>query len=175
MGDGGGRGLVDDVEHFEAGHVAGVLRGLAAHFVEIGRHRDHDFSEIADLAAGVLPQFVEHEGLQGLGRILAALQRLVKRPFAQFAFRTLGHVLRFGGQRFEGLFADHRLLALEQHHAGSYQIAFRVDQRHRPAGLVNIGDRRVRGTQIDSHRRYRLVRHTCPIEQMAKPRDARGA
>ena len=36
----GGRRLVDDVEHREAGHFAGVGRALAAGLVKVGRHRD---------------------------------------------------------------------------------------------------------------------------------------
>ena len=52
-GHGGGRRLVDDVQHLEAGHVAGVLRGLAADLVEVGRHGDHHLAERPDLPAGV--------------------------------------------------------------------------------------------------------------------------
>ena len=48
----GGR-LVDDVQHLETGHVAGVLRGLAADFVEVGRNGNHRLVDRADLLLGV--------------------------------------------------------------------------------------------------------------------------
>ena len=54
-GDGRGGRLVDDVEHLEARHVAGVLRRLAADFVEIGRHRDDHLRDRPELPLGVEP------------------------------------------------------------------------------------------------------------------------
>ena len=159
VGDRGGSGLVDDVQDVEPGHVAGVLRGFAAHFVEISRHGDDHLAKVADLAAGVEPQLVEHEGLNRFGRIFASGQQLMKRAIAQVVLGALGHVIGFGGDGFERLFAHYGLRSFEQHDAGRDEVAFGVDQRHRPASVVDVGDGRVGGAQVDANCGCLVVRH----------------
>ena len=56
--DGGGGRFVDNVEDVEAGHIAGVLGGFATSFIEVGGDSDDDLLEIADLFAGVHPEFI---------------------------------------------------------------------------------------------------------------------
>ncbi|KAK3910980.1 NAD-specific glutamate dehydrogenase [Frankliniella fusca] len=46
VGDGRGRGLVDDGHHLEAGDLAGVDRGLSLTLVEVGGHRDNGLGHL---------------------------------------------------------------------------------------------------------------------------------
>ena len=116
------------------GHVAGVLRGLAADLVEVGRHGDHHLAERRrSAAAASMPQLVEDPGLDHLGRILLALEDLVEDALAHVALGALGHVVGLGGHGLERLLADDHVVAVEQHHAGREPIALGVDQRDRPA------------------------------------------
>ena len=98
-GDSGGGRLVDDVEHFEARHVTGILRGLAANFVEIGGHGDDDARDFPQLPLGIHPHFVEHPSLNRLGRIAAAFDHAMIRPLAKIALGALGDVIRLAKTR----------------------------------------------------------------------------
>ena len=41
IGQRGGRGLVDDAQYFQAGHLAGLFGRLSLAVIEIGGNRDH--------------------------------------------------------------------------------------------------------------------------------------
>jgi hypothetical protein len=51
---------------------------------------------------------------------------------------------------FVGLFADDDVVSLEKDHAGSDLVPFRIDQRLRPAEVVEAGDNGKRGSQVDA-------------------------
>jgi hypothetical protein len=63
VGEGGGGGLVDDAEHFEAGDFTGGLGGVALGVVEIGGHGDDGLLDgFAEFGFGVGLEFAEHHG-----------------------------------------------------------------------------------------------------------------
>ena len=57
VGERGGRRLVDDAHHLEAGDPAGVVRGLALGVVEVGRDGDDRLGDL--LAEGLLREFLD--------------------------------------------------------------------------------------------------------------------
>ena len=143
--------LVDDVQHFAAGHVAGVLRGLAADLVEIGRHRDHRLVERPDLLHGVAAELVEDPGLDHLGRILLAVDRAMIGAMAHVALGALGHAIGLAAHGLHGLLAHDHVVAVQQHDAGREAIALGIDQGHGLSALVEPCDHGVRGAQVDAH------------------------
>ena len=74
VGQRGGRGLVDDAEHFEARDLAGVLRGLALRVVEVRGHRDDGLRHRgAQLLLGVVLQLLQYHGGDFLRRVVLAV------------------------------------------------------------------------------------------------------
>src|SRR6187549_86261 len=63
------------------------------------------------------------------------------------AFRDLVGIRR---DRLDRLFADDDVVPLKEHYAGSDLVPFRVDQRLRAAQVVEAGDDRKRGSQVDA-------------------------
>ena len=153
------RGLVNDVQDFQPGDVAGILRPLAADFIEVGRDGDHDFLEIADLPLGVVPQLVQDAGLDGLGRVLPVVEHLVIHPLAHLPLDAVGHVASLARQGLEGFLAHHDLRALEKHGTGRDLIPFRIHQRLGATQVVQVRDRRVGRTQVDTDGRMCTCSH----------------
>ena len=106
--------------------------------------------EFPQLPLGVHLDLVEHPGLDRLGRIAAAFDHAMIGPFAQIALGALGDVIGLGRHGLDRFLADDRVVAVEQHGAGRQQIAFGVDDRDRPAGVVQIGDDRIGRAQVDA-------------------------
>ena len=107
----------------------------------------------ADLLLGVDAELVEDQGLDHLGRILLAFEHLVEHAVAHVALRALGHVLGLGGHGLQGLLADDDVVAVEQHDARREAVALGVDQRDRPAALVEPRHDREGRAQVDADRR----------------------
>ena len=63
----------------------------------------------------VEPDLVQDPSLNGFGRILPPFDHAMINPLAQIALSTLGHMVGFGGDRLDRFFADHRVVAVEEH------------------------------------------------------------
>ena len=109
-----------------------------------------DLAERPDLLLGVAAELVEDQRLDHLGRILLAFEHLVEDAVADVALRALGHVLGLGGHGLQGLLADDHVVAVEQHDAGRELVALGVDQRDRPAALVEPRHDREGRAQVDA-------------------------
>src|SRR6185503_1303660 len=111
---------------------------------------DNAFLNRADLLLGVEAELVEDPGLQGLRRILPPAEQAVIEAMSEVplgAFRDLVGIRR---DRLDRLFADDDVVPLKEHYAGSDLVPFRVDQRLRAAQVVEAGDDRKRGSQVDA-------------------------
>jgi hypothetical protein len=176
VGERGGRRLVDDAEHLEAGDLAGILGGLALGIVEISRNGDHGLRDLlAKVGLGVGLQLAEHESGNLLRRELLGLVAGLDLDVgvAVFAFHDLeGHVGGLGlhlGEfaADEALGGEHRVARVrdgltlgglaDQPLAGLGE----GDDRRSRAGALSVGDdhrlaafhhghARVGGAQIDA-------------------------
>ncbi len=145
----GGR-LVDDIQHGQAGHLAGIGGRLAARLIEVRRHGNHHFEVLPDGGDRILFQLLEDAGLDHFGMQLFAMDGARVIVLAHVALDEFGD--RAGLERggFFRLFADDHLGIFEQHHAGREQFALGVAGDLRPTGVVQIGDARIGRSQIDS-------------------------
>ena len=89
VGQGRGRGLVDDVEHFQIGQPPGVLGGLAPGLVEEGGHGDHRLADRPQPPLGILLQPLQHERAEDLGRDLEAADFAAGMAAAHVPLETL--------------------------------------------------------------------------------------
>ena len=66
-------------------------------------------------------------------------------------FLTLGRLLLLPGVEPDPTdFADDDFGTVKQNHAGRQQVAFGINQRDRTSRLIEMGDDRVCGSQVDS-------------------------
>ncbi len=122
VGEGGGRGLVDDAQHLEAGDLAGVLGGLALAVVEVGGDGDDGLGDrLAQVGLGVGLQLLEDHG-RDLGRRSSRLPPIVDVGVA------------VGGPR--DLVGEQRLVALD---LGVVELAAH-EALDGVDGVVGVGD-----------------------------------
>ena len=69
---------------------------------------------------------------------------------ADVALGAFGHVLGFRDDGLEGFLAHHHVVALEEHDAGGEAVALGVDHGDRLAAVVDPGQHRERGAQVDA-------------------------
>jgi hypothetical protein len=178
VGDGGGRRLVDQAQHLQAGQLRRVLGGLALAVVEVGRHRDDGAVQVVvERVLGAKAQRGQDLGADLHRRLLAGarLQRhhagLVEKRYGSLlavgdvrqaaAHEPLDRgdgvlgVLRLGSLRVE---ADLPAAAFQvAHHRGQQHAALRVGQAFGDA-VAHGRHERVRGAQVDADRDAALVR-----------------
>ena len=173
VGERGGRGLVDDAQHVEAGDLAGVLRGLALRVVEVRGHRDdrlgHRVAEV--VLRGLLHLLEDHRrdfgrrvplalDLDG-GHVVLAGDDLVRNalglvlhlahPAAHEALDREDGVLRVGDGLALGDLADESLAVLrEADDRGRGAPAFGVRDDDRIAAFHDRDDG-VRRPEIDAN------------------------
>mmetsp|Transcript_9027 Transcript_9027/g.22262 ORF Transcript_9027/g.22262 Transcript_9027/m.22262 type:complete len:741 (-) Transcript_9027:31-2253(-) len=176
VGDGRGRGLVDDPGHVQARDGAGVLGGLALRVVEVGGHRHHGvlhllaqetFRNLLHLAQNHGRDLLRgkdlhvarlhlgaHVGLLVLlndvetQQLLVLLHRLVAELPADEALHVINGAVRVGGRLVLGGVANEALVVREGHVRGGDAVTLLVrDDLHAPV-LVDT-DATVRGAQVD--------------------------
>ena len=152
IGDGGGRGFVDDVDDLQTGQGARILSGLAPWFVEKSGDRYDDLAEITELQRGVATEFIENERLNDFRRDVFAVDRFSIEGAAHFAFHELGHVFGCGNGRLDGFFADDDIISVEENGAGRNQIALGIGNRPGSSAGIEVGDDGESGSQINADR-----------------------
>jgi hypothetical protein len=153
VGQRGRRRLVDDVDHVQAGDPPGVGGGLAAGVVEIVGDRDHGVADLADAFLGVLPQLLEDQGGDELGREGAALVLLLKTALAHVTLDPLDHPLGIFHRRPRAVRTDdHPAAVAQQDEAGRFHLVVVVGDGDRIALLVELGNGREGRAQVDADR-----------------------
>ena len=150
-GQGGGRRLVDDVQHLQARHLAGVAGAFAARLVEIGRHGNHDAIDFAERANDFGLQLLQDARLNHFRRQLPAVDGPPVIGQAHVALDPFGHQIGLDHRGRARLLADDHLLVAEQHDARRQQIALDVADHRRMARFIDPGHRRKGGSQVDSN------------------------
>jgi len=174
VGEGGGRGLVDDSQHVQARDLTGVLGGLALRVVEVGWHSDDGVGDrCAEVALCGFLHLCQHKGADLARRVLLALgldpgiavggfDDLERRSFHVFlrfvviepaADKALGGgqcVGRVGNGLALGRLPDEPIaLVCERHHRRRRPCAFGVFNDPR-RGAVHDRDARVCCSQVDA-------------------------
>ena len=173
IGQGCGRGLVDDAQHFEAGDLARVLGGLALGIVEVGRHRDHRLGDgFTEILTGIFGELAQHFGRDFLrGELLVEHRRLDLDVGASLLNRVT-HLFRFfrhlidatadeALHRIKGVLRIHDRLALGDlshqfvlvlgvgHHRRSRAEPFGIGN-HRGLAALHHGDAAIRGAEVNT-------------------------
>ncbi len=158
VGQGGGGGLVDDAQHFQAGDLAGFLGGLALGVAEVGGHGDDRLGDRrAQVRLGVPLELHQDAGADLLRGIALAVD--VDGPVAAHLplHRTNGAVRVGDGLPFGDL-ADQHFAALgEGDHRGCGAVALGVGDDGGFAALED-GHHAVGGAQVDAY----CSRHGAP-------------
>ena len=134
VGQRGGRRLVDDAEHLEAGDRPGLLGGRALRVVEVRGHGDDGLGHgVAEIRLGVPLQLAQDAGRDLLGRVGLAVD--VDGPArAHVALHRADGPVGVGDGLALGHLTDEHLAGLGEAH----------DRRGRPATLRRSGSRRAR-------------------------------
>ena len=189
VGQGGGRGFIEDALHRDPRQPAGIAGGLALGVVEVGRHGDHRrLHRLAQVGGGVVHQLAQDAGHQLLRGVFAlgggahhphvALivsphrVRNPKGPVFQLIPGPSHEALEVG----EGVArVEHQLAASQLAHQ---QLLFAVEAHHRRGGPppLQVGDHqgaatfehghhRIGGAQVDAND----APHECSVKGPAAP------
>ena len=151
VGDGRGRGLVEDGPDVEPGQPAGVGGRLALGGAEIGRAGDHHVGHLLapqrDL--GVAGHLAEDERRDVLRAERLPLVLEDEVGVAHVLLDPRDHAVRLDLGRLLGRVAHDDVVAVEEDHRRRDPLALLVGDDHRFAVLVHIRDRRVGRSQVD--------------------------
>ena len=179
VGDGGGRGFVDQAQHLQARQLGGVFRGLALGIVKVGGHGDDGaVNQSAQAVFGTLAQAGQnfgadfhgafHPGSSGQGHHagggdkfvgqVRGFVRQVAHAAAHEAFGRGDGVARVQRARGCSVVADvARAVFQIAHHRGQQHAAFGVGQAARHTTLHG-SHQGVRGAQVNADGQAPLVR-----------------
>ena len=145
----GGDRLVDDVDPLQARRVARLHRRVPLHVAELRGDRDHRLRDRPDLLLRRRQQFLENQRRDIDGTIGPAVD---PPPLADVPHEPLGildDAFRMADRVAQRFGSDDRLLPLEQHDRRSGKLPFLVRKRDRLAALVQMGDDRIRRSEVD--------------------------
>ena len=150
VGEGGRGGLVDDAQHLEPGHLAGLVGGGALGVVEVGGHGDDRLRDgVAEVLLGVALELHQHPGRYLLGGVALVVDLgLLGRPHAPL-HRADGAIGVGDGLALGDLAHEHLAVVAERHDGWSGARSLRVGDDDRVAALEDAYDR-IRGTEIDT-------------------------
>ena len=175
VGQGGGRGLIENAFHRDPRQPTGIAGGLALGIVEVGGHRDHRrLHRLPQIGGGVVHELAQDAGHELLGSVFPFGGRahhphiaLVVRPHAVGHTETalielvpgpphkaleIGEgVARVEHQLAAAQLAHQQLLvAVEAHHRGGGAPPLRIGD-HLGAATFEHGHHRVGGAQVDAN------------------------
>ncbi len=165
VGQGGGRGLVDQALDLEVGELPGGAGRLALRVVEIGGHRDDRLPDLgAQKGLGVCLERAQHEGRELLGpELSAAHSKLARRTHVPFEDR--GGLSGMGDQPLPRGHSHQDFASLvETDHRRREVVAKRVGY-DLGAAILPDRDRTVGGTEVnaDDHECQPVSRRTRSI------------
>ena len=143
--------FVDDIEHGEPGHFAGVGSPFATWFVEVCRYGDDRIAGSIQFGDDVVFELSQDAGLEDFWREVLASDGLVIDLVSHIAFDPLGHLVGMYGGGSPSRLSDDGLVVVEKNDAWREQLPFRVADHHRVSLLVDPRDRGVGGTQVNSN------------------------
>ena len=151
IGQGRGRGLVDDPQHLEPRRFAGLDRRLPLRIREISRHRDDGpVHPVAQPGLGVFLQAFQHQRRQIGRRVRLAVKLELIEGVAHVRLEEAGDLVVAQPRPLLRLLADRRRIRAEIHDRRGDVLPFAVGNNLRPAVAVAISHRRVGCSQVDA-------------------------
>ena len=151
IGDRRGGRLVEDRADVQARQPAGVGGRLALVGAEVGRAGDHDVGDrlAPERNLGVADHLAEDERGDVLGAVRLPLVLEDEVRVAHVLLDPRDDPVRLDLGRLLGRVAHDDVVAVEEHDRRRDPLALLVGDDHGLAMLVNVGDRRIRGPQVD--------------------------
>ena len=151
VGQGRGRGLVDDARDVQARDLAGLLGGLPLGVVEVSRDRDHGVGDgLAEVGLRVALELAQHAGADLLGSEALVVHGHAVGGVAHVALDRSDGAVRVGDGLALGDLTDEDLAVLgEGDHGGGRPRTLGVGD-HDGLARLEDGDAGVGGTEVDA-------------------------